>query len=359
MATPPKKLERVDAITPTSAGLAQGDKGDDIERLQKYLARFGYFDSGVHAKFGMRPVGVETPPSSLGTFEERTEAALRRFQSLNHLPVTGRLDESTLALMKKPRCGCPDNGQIVGQSTEFGQFVAQGNKWSTNALRYGFVEFSSDLTQAEIRSAISMAFSYWAAVTPLTFTEVADAANPEMRIRFVTGDHGDGSPFDGGGGVLAHCFYPPPNGGDIAGDAHFDDAENWSVNLPPSGIDLITVAAHEFGHGLGLAHSTVGDALMYPYYGGPHRFLHQDDIDGIQSIYGAEQWFYNKLIQLCFATYHSKNAWAYIQDVGWRKIRPQNTDGTTNMFIGACEARCNGVQTSVLIKDGNIEQMYV
>ncbi len=204
-----------------------------------------------------------------------------------------------------------------------------------------------------------MAFSYWAAVTPLTFTEVADAANPEMRIRFVTGDHGDGSPFDGGGGVLAHCFYPPPNGGDIAGDAHFDDAENWSVNLPPSGIDLITVAAHEFGHGLGLAHSTVGDALMYPYYGGPHRFLRQDDIDGIQSIYGAEQWFYNKLIQLCFATYHSKNAWAYIQDVGWRKIRPQNTDGTTNMFIGACEARCNGVQTSVLIKDGNIEQMYV
>ncbi len=56
----------------------------------------------------------------------------------------------------------------------------------------------------------------------------------------------------------------------------------------PSGqpIDLVTVAAHEIGHSLGLGHSNVACALMNAFYTGSHRYLAQDDIDGIQSIYG-------------------------------------------------------------------------
>ena len=94
-------------------------------------------------------------------------------------------------------------------------------------------------------------------------------------------------PFDGPSGVLAHAFYPPPNSGALSGDVHFDEAETWTVNLPPSGIDLVTVAGHEIGHALGLAHSNVNGALMFAFYGGAHRKLESDDIAGIQAIYGA------------------------------------------------------------------------
>lgn len=56
----------------------------------------------------------------------------------------------------------------------------------------------------------------------------------------------------------------------------------------PSGqpIDLVTVAAHEIGHALGLGHSNVACALMNPFYNGSQRYLAQDDIDGIRAIYG-------------------------------------------------------------------------
>ena len=126
----------------------------------------------------------------------------------------------------------------------------------------------------------------WSKVVPLTFTETTKD-DADIKIKFITGySHGDNYPFDGTGGTLAHAFYPYNNRGN-AGDVHFDEAETFTLRNR-SGVNLLWVAVHEFGHSLGLDHSFHPKAVMNAFYKGYSKQLqlHSDDIQGIQQLYG-------------------------------------------------------------------------
>lgn len=154
-------------------------------------------------------------------------------------------------------------------------------------LTYGFLP-GNELTD-EIKAVFSSAFQKWSAVTPLTFSRTDSFLTADIKIGFYSGDHGDGEPFDGVLGTLAHAFSPP------SGRFHLDADENWIVSgdvmrsAVPSAVDLETVAVHEIGHLLGLGHSSVEDAIMYPTITSRTRKveLANDDIEGIQWLYGS------------------------------------------------------------------------
>ena len=134
---------------------------------------------------------------------------------------------------------------------DLAEFVIDGRKWDHTNLTYFFQNGTFDIGGNDERQAIRDALALWAGVTPLTFTEVSNASSADIVILWAVGNHGDGFSFDGTNGVLAHAFFPPPNGGSIAGDAHFDDSETWTLNFKSDSsqpIDLVTVAAHEIGH---------------------------------------------------------------------------------------------------------------
>lgn len=64
------------------------------------------------------------------------------------------------------------------------------------------------------------------------------------------------------------------------------------------------VSVHEFGHSLGLGHSSVEDAIMFPWYHGYQMFenLPKDDWLAIQQLYGKYHRYLEKLFrsfQLC------------------------------------------------------------
>ncbi|XP_053375435.1 matrix metalloproteinase-2-like [Mercenaria mercenaria] len=205
---------------------------------------------------------------------------------MGNIPETGVVDRRTLELIKKPRCGVKDDmGPESLTRHRRKRYVTAPSKWEKSGLTYRIINMTPDLSADKVRRIIKNAFKVWSDVTSLTFSETLNS-DADILIQFAEGYHHDGYPFDGQGSVLAHAFFP---GDDRGGDTHFDDAEHWTFNSS-EGVDLFMVAAHEFGHALGLAHSSNTDALMYPWYQGyvDGFKLPYDDVAGIQTLYGSK-----------------------------------------------------------------------
>ncbi|XP_052074735.1 72 kDa type IV collagenase-like isoform X1 [Mytilus californianus] len=231
-----------------------------------FFMRFGYMKN------------ITTRTRHVDKADKRKEA-IRKFQQFNGMNITGELDEETIQKIKQPRCGVADFNESSRDRPL--QFFAPGYKWSRKRITWKLTGYTNQLPNSTQRLAFESALKKWSDVTSLIFeyTEV----HPDIEILFARGNHGDGSynAFDGPGRVLAHAFYPAD------GDTHFDDDETW-IFRSGTGTDLEVVAAHEFGHTLGLGHSQNTASLMAPFYKrmDPGWRLHQDDITGIQSLYG-------------------------------------------------------------------------
>jgi Matrixin len=170
-------------------------------------------------------------------------------------------------------------------------YTTEGAKWSNTPVPYVVNGDNLDLAAAAATAAVRAGADVWANQTNAAFSFFYNGSSTLTT-----------NTMDGTNLVL---FRDAPNGNAIATTYYwynttgFLDADIvfWDGGFQffagssgcSNGFYIEDIAAHEFGHALGLGHSTLPAATMYPSVAScnqSNRILDADDVDGILSLYG-------------------------------------------------------------------------
>lgn len=250
-----------------------GDTISGISDLKEYLQFFGYLNSStLHSNF-------------TDAFTENLQSAIIEFQTNFNLNTTGQLDQDIYKIISKPRCGVPDiiNGTTT-MKNNFTNKTASFKPWWRNvenrSLAYAFHP-ENNVTD-NVKSLFQDAFNSWSNATALNFIETTSFNGSDIRIAFLT--------LDGKGGTVGGSYI---NNSVNVGSVYLDADEQWvlpSENVvEEDDVDLESVVMHQVGHLLGLGHSSVEEAIMYPIVLQEKKIelVNDDDLQRIQEIYGV------------------------------------------------------------------------
>ncbi|CAK7336177.1 unnamed protein product [Dovyalis caffra] len=259
-------------------GCKKGDNMKGIHSLKKHLHRFGYLEH-KHAINSTKDTGDH--------FDEHVEIAIKTYQINFNLKPTGVLDPETVAQMIMPRCGVPDiidgktRMKAAGTYNIKYAFFNGSPKWPLfkKVLNWGL---RPGIRRDVISPLVEFAFLSWSGVTPFAYNFVDENLTvADIKIGFTSRSAGD-QILDGPGGQLAYANPP------TAGTFYYDSDEKWSDGPVPGAYDMGSVGLHELGHVLGLAHSSVENAAMWPSLkSGITKGLAADDIQGMKTLYGS------------------------------------------------------------------------
>ena len=261
---------------------------DDPGREEQVVAEFHFDVEPDRARSIMLQFGLEVVENpDLLPYQLLVRGPLSSIYAVAGLdPVASIYRASEELVRGEPVTACA--GHLAGALPVAASLIKTfGEGWDgpgRNAVELGYWmgAMVRSLPETDARAQVFRALQQWAAASAITFRGLAwPNQKRAIDIFFAAGDHGDGFKFDGPGRVLAHAFYPPPNAETIAGDLHFDSDEPWKIGAD---IDLFSVALHELGHSLGLAHSDDPNDVMYGFYR-RHTSLQAGDIEAIRSIY--------------------------------------------------------------------------
>ena len=177
----------------------------------------------------------------------------------------------------------PINNKYIARTMQDNQIVQdeRAGSWKKQTLTYSVMQSTKEISNTTLRMAVNIFMTMWDIETNLTLKP--SNINPDIRIFFKTSL--EEKYFKDRPSVLAYAYYPEQ--GSVSGIMVFNDDYYWNLTgeevdaylVDPvhytkgdgkkiRGYNLLAVGGHEFGHVLGLTHSTNPDGtdLMLPYY---------------------------------------------------------------------------------------------
>jgi hypothetical protein len=168
-------------------------------------------------------------------------------------------------------------------------YVSYG-KWSSSSVAYYINPSNQDVTVAAAEAAVQAGAAAWTQQSTANFEfvyggRVSDTTTGYDRRNVVLFRNVSN------GSTIATTYYWTSGATVVDADIVFWDG-GWNFFTGSSGCSsgayIEDVAAHEFGHGLGLRHTTVSGSTMYASYSkcsSQMRSLGADDIAGVEALY--------------------------------------------------------------------------
>jgi Matrixin len=175
---------------------------------------------------------------------------------------------------------------------DLGAYATTGTVWNIRTVPYSINTTNLDLPESAVEPAVRVGADVWttqsgAAITLVYSGRSAQTTTGNDGLNLVVFRNASS------GSAIATTYWWSSGGRIIDADIVFWDAafRFFSGSSGCSGGFYIEdIAAHEFGHALGLGHSAITGATMYPSVSScnaGNRTLETDDIDGVRFLYPA------------------------------------------------------------------------
>lgn len=170
-------------------------------------------------------------------------------------------------------------------------YALEGPKWASSVITWSFASAGGSFSGAigaPYQATIIAAISRWAQVANITLQQVSDSTpGVDVRIGWGVFSGGQVGETDYSYQSGASMLFTPGTVIRLQDPSAVPVGTSLSSAYQGTATTLFQTAMHEFGHALGLNHSTDPNAIMYPYLGTSDLNLDASDIAGIDSIYGA------------------------------------------------------------------------
>ncbi|HYH99651.1 matrixin family metalloprotease [Hyalangium sp.] len=191
---------------------------------------------------------------------------------MQHLPISGTVDEQTWRDFDKPRCGISD----LDASHFWKSGPRAPARWEKSTVTLAVDPDAPGWTRDVAREASRV----WQSQVPLSLQWVDAFHTADIQISFTPDRHGDGASLQPP--TVAHAFAP---GTRWSGNVHFRAATKWASTMTQGVLDLQTYMIHELGHALGLGHSSESASIMRAQPRNGQRELSPRDIVAIKALY--------------------------------------------------------------------------
>ncbi|CAG4922195.1 unnamed protein product [Colias eurytheme] len=200
---------------------------------------------------------------------EPQACTLHRYLSTVIFNVSGELNYKTKHWMSLSRCAHPDVHRRSKRYSILGKFLKKFIQYK--------IKYTPKMDTRYVDSMIAIAFMIWSPSSGITFVK-RDKGPVDIIIEFGSLKlHSDKI-------VIANTKRAQITRIRINDEVQF--GENFTSDAP----NLFQVVAHEIGHAIGLGHTDVVGAMMYPVYDYGRKIytLDEDDERGAQDAYNFQ-----------------------------------------------------------------------